>query len=69
MPLPKCPSQCPFDGAMHTAAMEFVTELEAKLSTPIQREGIPIQSSIARVSSSLNHQHHKTNTHFAGRDQ
>jgi len=34
--------------ANHAAAMEFVPELEAKLSPPVHREGMLIQSSNAR---------------------
>jgi len=46
--------------AMHAAAMEFVPELEAKLSPPVQREGMLNQSRNILVSSGSNHQHHKT---------
>jgi len=49
--------------ATHAAAMVFALELEAKLSPPVQREGMFIHS------SSSSHQHHKASTHFAGRDQ
>ena len=53
--------------AMHAAAMEFVPELEAELSPPVQREGMLIQSSNRNASSGSNHLHHKTSTQFAGR--
>ena len=54
--------------ANHAAAMEFVPELEAKLSPPVQREGILSQSRNILASSSSNHQHHKASTLFAGED-
>jgi len=56
------------NGATHAAAMEFVPELEAELSPPVQREGTLIQSRNILASSSSNHQHHKASTRFAGRD-
>jgi hypothetical protein len=55
--------------AMHAAAMEFVAELEAKLSPPDQRESMLSQSSNIDASSGSNHQHHKASTHFAGSNQ
>jgi len=55
--------------ATHAAAMEFAPDLEAKLSPPVQREGMLIQSNIMNVSSISNHQHHKASTHFAGSNQ
>jgi len=55
--------------ATHAAAMEFVPELEAKLSPPVQREGMLIQSRNILASNRSNHLHHKASTHFAGRDQ
>jgi len=53
---------------MHAAAMEFVPELEAKLSPPVQREGTLIQSRNILASSRSYYQHHNTGTHFAGRN-
>jgi len=55
--------------ATHAAAMEFVPDLEAKLSPPVQREGMLIQYRNILASSSSSHQHHNASTHFAGGDQ
>jgi len=55
--------------AMHAAAMEFVPELEANLSPPVQRDGMLIQSRNILASSRSNHLHHNASNHFAGRDQ
>jgi len=55
--------------ATHAAAMAFVSELEANLSPPVQRDGVLIQSRNILASSSSNHQYHKANTRFAGREQ
>jgi len=55
--------------AIHAAAMEFVPELEATLSPPVQREGMLIQSRNMNASSGSNQQHHKASIHFAGSNQ
>jgi len=55
--------------ATHAAAMEFVPELKANLSPPVQREGMFIQSDNILATSRSNYQHHNTGTQFAGRDQ
>ncbi len=55
--------------AMHAVAMEFVPELEAKLSPPDPREGMLIQFRNILASSSSNHLHHNASTHFAGTNQ
>ena len=39
--------------AMHAAAMEFVPELEATLSPPVQREGMLIQSRTICITSQV----------------
>jgi len=54
--------------ATHAAAMEFFPELEAKLSPPVQREDMLIQSNNILTSSGSNQQHHKASTRFAGSD-
>jgi len=54
--------------ATHAAAMEFVLELEANLSPPVQRDGMLNHSNNVDASSASNNQHHKASTHFAGRD-
>jgi len=54
---------------IHAAAMEFVPELEAELSPPVQRECMLIQSSNIDASSSSNLQLYRASTHFAGSDQ
>ena len=48
--------------------MVCIPELEATLSLPGQREGMPIQSRNILASSQSNRQHHKASTRFAGRD-
>jgi len=55
--------------ATHAAAMEFAPELEAKLSPPVQREGMLSQPSNTRASSSSSQQHHMASTRFTGCDQ
>jgi len=48
--------------ATHATAMEFVPELEANLSPPVQRDGMLIQSRNILASSQSNHLHHKAST-------
>jgi len=55
--------------ATHAAAMEFVLELAAILSPPVQSEGTLIQLDNMSASSRSNHLQHYASTHFAGSNQ